>query len=182
MPFLQLWKYAERKELAINALGLFCAIAAGVLEPMFTIFFGKLTNAFVEYSKAVSSGVGLEEAKHLVRQDVNKQVLALLYIAIGTAVAVFTYMWAFVSTGERITRRVRERYLKGVLRQNVAYFDTLSAGAITTRITSDTHLLQVGISEKVALTVSYVAQFIGGFVISIAVSWRVGLVCASAIP
>lgn len=97
-------------------------------------------------------------------------------------VSTFVYMWAFTWTGERVTRRVRERYLQSVLRQNVAYFDTLSAGAITTRITSDTHLLQVAISDKVPIALTYIAQFIGGFVISIAVSWRVGLVCASAIP
>jgi ATP-binding cassette subfamily B (MDR/TAP) protein 1 len=57
-------------------------------------------------------------------------------------------------SGARIARSVREAYLKvirvgtliglqkAILRQNIAYFDELGAGEVTTRITSDISLLQ----------------------------------------
>jgi len=35
------------------------------------------------------------------------------------------------------SKRVRERYLAAVLRQDVAFFDTLGAGEVTTRIQTD---------------------------------------------
>jgi ATP-binding cassette subfamily B (MDR/TAP) protein 1 len=54
----------------------------------------------------------------------------------------------------RITRKIREQYLRAVLRQNIAYFDNLGAGEVTTRITNDTHLIQDGISEKVSMAFS----------------------------
>ena len=63
-------------------------------------------------------------------------------------------MAAWVYTGERLTRQIRERYLRAILRQNIAYFDKIGAGEITTRITSDTHLIQDGISEKVPMALS----------------------------
>jgi len=57
-------------------------------------------------------------------------------------------------SGANIARAVREAYLKviqadkpmslqkAILRQNIAYFDKLGAGEMTTRITTDTNLLQ----------------------------------------
>ena len=45
--------------------------------------------------------------------------------------------WAL--TGERNSKRIRENYLRAVLRQDIAYFDTSGgAGEVATRIQSDT--------------------------------------------
>jgi len=96
-------------------------------------------------------------------------------------------MGAWVYTGEKLSKRIRERYLTSVLRQDVAvrplldrsslsnmrltcppllssarcardqFFDTVGAGEVATRIQTDTHLIQEGTSEKVALAVSYIS-------------------------
>lgn len=73
-------------------------------------------------------------------------------------------MGVWVYTGEKLSKRIRERYLESVLRQDVAFFDTVGAGEVATRIQTDTHLIQEGTSEKVALAVSYIATFITGCV------------------
>lgn len=51
------------------------------------------------------------------------------------------------------------------MRQNIAFFDKLGAGEITTRITADTNLIQDGISGKIGLTLTALATFITAFVI-----------------
>lgn len=52
-------------------------------------------------------------------------------------------------TGERQTARMRQCYLRAVLRQEVAFFDSAaSSGEIVARISSDTLLIQDAISEK----------------------------------
>jgi ABC-type multidrug transport system fused ATPase/permease subunit len=61
-------------------------------------------------------------------------------------------MCTWTYTGEVQSKRIRERYLQAVLRQDIAYFDKLGAGEVTTRIQTDCHLVQQGISEKVART------------------------------
>lgn len=71
-------------------------------------------------------------------------------------------MASWIYTGETTTRRIREGYLRAVLRQNVGFFDQLGAGEVTTRITSDIHLIQEGISEKVPITFQFVSQFFAG--------------------
>ena len=53
-------------------------------------------------------------------------------------VCTYTYMYIWVYTGEVNAKRVRERYLKAVLRQDIAFFDNVGAGEVATRIQTDT--------------------------------------------
>lgn len=47
----------------------------------------------------------------------------------------------------------------------MGYFDKLGAGEVTTRIQTDTHLLQEGISDKIAITVMFMSTFFTGFIV-----------------
>ena len=69
---------------------------------------------------------------------------------VGMFAVTYTYMLIWTYTGEVNAKRIREKYLKAVLRQDIAFFDQLGAGEVATRIQTDTHLVQQGISEKVA--------------------------------
>jgi ATP-binding cassette, subfamily B (MDR/TAP), member 1 len=53
-------------------------------------------------------------------------------------VATYTYMFIWVYTSEVSAKRLRERYLKAILRQDIAYFDNVGAGEVATRIQTDT--------------------------------------------
>lgn len=53
-------------------------------------------------------------------------------------VATFLYMYIWVYTAEVNAKRLRERYLQSVLRQDIAYFDNVGAGEVATRIQTDT--------------------------------------------
>lgn len=47
-------------------------------------------------------------------------------------------MYIWVHTGEVNAKRIRERYLKAILRQDIAFFDKVGAGEVATRIQTDT--------------------------------------------
>jgi ATP-binding cassette subfamily B (MDR/TAP) protein 1 len=87
----------------------------------------------------------------------------------------------FVYAGEHITAKIREKFLAAILRQNIAFFDELGAGEITTRITADTNLIQEGISEKVGLTLTAVATFVAAFVIGFIRYWKLTLILCSTV-
>lgn len=65
-------------------------------------------------------------------------------------------------TSERQARRIREKYLKAILRQEVEYLDNIGAGEVASRIQSDTLLVQIGIGEKVPIAVGYISTFVTG--------------------
>ena len=52
--------------------------------------------------------------------------------------ATFIYMYIWVYTGEVNAKRLRERYLQAILRQDIAFFDNVGAGEVATRIQTDT--------------------------------------------
>lgn len=76
-------------------------------------------------------------------------------------------MCTWIYSGERLSKRIREKYLQAVLRQDIEFFDKVGAGEVATRIQTDTHLIQEGVSEKVALTAMYMSTFVTGCVSSL---------------
>jgi ATP-binding cassette, subfamily B (MDR/TAP), member 1 len=119
------------------------------------------------------------------RADFERQLsqftLYFVYLAIGEFVSIYISTVGFIHTGEHISAKVREQYLAAVLRQNIAFFDKLGAGDITTRITADTNLVQDAISEKVALTLTAIATFLSAFVIGFATFWKLTLILISTV-
>jgi ABC transporter transmembrane region len=53
-------------------------------------------------------------------------------------ICTYIYIYTWVHTAESTAKRIRERYLKAILRQDIAFFDKVGAGEITTRIQTDT--------------------------------------------
>lgn len=104
-----------------------------------------------------------------------------VYLAIGEFCTIYCCTVGFIHTGEQISQKIRQRYLKAILRQNVAFFDKLGAGEITTRITADTNLIQDGISEKVSLTLTGVATFLAAFVIGFVKNWKLTFILSATV-
>lgn len=86
------------------------------------------------------------------------------------------FVTGFTSIGGRITKRLRSSYLEALLRQNMAFLDSLGAGEVAARITADMNLVQDGISQKVGLAIGGLGSFISALVIAFVKSWRLALV------
>lgn len=121
----------------------------------------------------------------LSQSDFNSQLshftLYFIYLAIGEFATIYVCTVGFIYTGEHIAGKIREQYLAAILRQNIAFFDKLGAGEITTRITADTNLVQDGISEKIALTLTAVATFVTAFIIGFIKYWKLTLILTSTV-
>ncbi|EUC60222.1 multidrug resistance protein [Rhizoctonia solani AG-3 Rhs1AP] len=183
VAFTQLFRFSTPFELTLDAIGLVAAAAAGAAQPLMSLLFGRLTQDFVSFTFAIrNGGVGLEEARRSFEDNAAKNALYLVCIGIGMFVCTFVYMYFWIYTGEVNSKRIRERYLQAVLRQDIAYFDNLGAGEVATRIQTDTHLVQQGMSEKVPLIVSYLGAFFTGFILAYIRSWRLALAISSILP
>ncbi|KZW01505.1 multidrug resistance protein 1 [Exidia glandulosa HHB12029] len=184
--FFELFRFITKFELTLNLIGLVAAAAAGAAQPLMSLLFGKLTQAFVDFTTETlrpnPSPADIERAADHFRHTAATTASYLVYLGIGMFCATYTYMTTWTYTGEVNAKRVRERYLQAVLRQDIAFFDKLGAGEVTTRIQTDCHLIQQGISEKVALTVSYLGAFFTGFILAFIQSWKLALALASIFP
>ncbi|KAJ7150056.1 multidrug resistance protein 1 [Mycena crocata] len=190
VSFFALFRFATRKELLMNLVGLIAAGAAGATSPLLSIFFGNLTQDFVAFTLTLAQAQAgsAEAAAQLPIAAANcchasaKNATYMTILGIGVFLTTYVYMHTWIVTAELSGKRIRERYLKAVLRQDPTFFDGVGAGEVVTRIQTDTHLVQQGISEKVALSVFFISGFISGFVIAFVRSWRMALVLSTMLP
>ena len=138
------------------------------------VLFGQLAGSFQGFFQGTSSRSALTD-------DISKFTLYFVYLAIGEFVLIYICTVGFIYTGEHIAQKIREQYLAAILRQNIAFFDKLGAGEITTRITADTNLVQDGISEKIGLTLTAMATFVTAFVIGFVKYWKLTLILSSTV-
>ena len=115
-----------------------------------SLLFSRLTQDFVSFgtalmeyqqsspAKQAPSRTQLQAATAGFKHSAALNASYLVYIGVGMFVCTYLYMVIWVYTGEVGTRRLREHYLKAVLRQDIAYFDGVGAGEVATRIQTDT--------------------------------------------
>ena len=190
--FIRLFRFATPSEIVLMIIGLILAAASGAAQPLMTLIFGRLTTSFTEYAIAVNEAsqygnspaveAAIAQAKTQLKTDSGHNALYLLAIGIGMFLATWSYMFIWNYTGEVLSKRVRQNYLRAVLRQEIAYFDDLGAGEVATRIQTDCHLVQDGTSERVALVMQYLATFVTGFALAFARGWRLALALSSLLP
>ncbi|CAL4974577.1 unnamed protein product [Urochloa decumbens] len=172
VSFTGLFRYADGTDVLLMVLGTVGALANGVSQPIMTVIFGQVINAF---------GGALSVDDVLGR--VNKAVLNFVYLGIATAVVSFLQVSCWTMTGERQATRIRSLYLKSVLRQEIAFFDVeMTTGQVVSRMSGDTVLVQDAIGEKVGKFQQLIATFIGGFVIAFVKGWLLSLVMLASIP
>ena len=172
--FPKLWRYATRNDKLMIFAASLCAIGGVTVVPLMTVIFGSLSGNLSGLQTGAISYASFPTI-------LNSKILYFVYLAIGEFIMIYVATVGYIYTGDHVASKVREEYLRAILRQNVGNFDKLGAGEITTRITADTSLIQDGISEKVALTLTGVATFISAFVIGFIRDWKLTLICSCTV-
>lgn len=111
-----------------------------------------------------------------LRSSTATYSLYYVYLALGTFVFTYVTTVGFYYSGDRIVRRLQYAYLKAAIRQNMAFFDLLDSGAVSTRITSDISSIQESISSKLPIVLTAFATFCTAFVIAFVFYWKLALV------
>ncbi|KAL7946258.1 P-loop containing nucleoside triphosphate hydrolase protein [Trichoderma barbatum] len=169
-----LYRYATGFDIFVMIIASICSAANGSALPLMTLLFGGLQKTFSEFT------VGLIDKGELSSQ-LSKYVLYFVYLAVGQFVVTYIATVGFIYVGESISTRVREHYLESCLSQNIGFFDKIGTGEIVTRVTSDTNVIQDGISEKVSITIGAISTFVTAFIIAFANYWKLTLILASVI-
>ncbi|KAI2707931.1 hypothetical protein CBS147333_4513 [Penicillium roqueforti] len=161
--FFRLFVYGEpsTSDIALLILGLVSAIASGIPFPIMSIVFGQLVD------EMNSTTCNANDTNSNSYQDsINKKVLLIVYIGIAYLFLIYIYVFSWNLTGERLAQRLREKYFKALLRQDVAFFDNLPAGEASSRITGDITTVQQGTSEKVGIVINSLAFFVTAYVVA----------------
>lgn len=172
--YFALFRYANKLEMLIMLGSLVASIAAGATMPLMTVVYGNFAGSFTGFSV---DAVAVERFK----EQTNQYTLYFVYLGIATFFTCWISVVGFSYTGERITQQIRELYLRAIFRQNLAFFDHLGAGEITTRISSDMNLVQDGIGQKIGLFITGISTFVAALIIGFIRSWKLSLILLSCV-
>lgn len=138
-----IFMHADAVDKWLMTLGLLGAVTDGFCTRMIVVLASHLMNRM---GRAGASDV------HARVLHVNKSgLLAFFYLACVSWSACFLEGYSWTRTAERQTARMRSKYLKAVLRQDVGYFDlhVSSTPEVVTSISNDIQMIQDVLSQKV---------------------------------
>ncbi|CAN0857563.1 ABC transporter B family member 15 [Linum grandiflorum] len=103
---------------------------------------------------------------------------ALCYLACGQWILCFMEGYCWSRTGERQASRMRARYLRAVLRQEIGYFDlhVTSTAEVISSVSNDTLVIQDVLSEKVPNLLMNLSTFISCYLVGLVMLWRLAIV------
>ncbi|KMU77349.1 leptomycin B resistance protein pmd1 [Coccidioides immitis RMSCC 3703] len=177
--YLRLFVYADPTFYDILLLlgGVIAAIASGVSFPLLAVLFGQV----VDDLNSATCNAGFTSPSSY-QSAVNEQVLKVVYIGIAYLILAYISIVCWSLTGERLAQRIRQKYFKALLNQDVAFFDDLPAGAVSSRLNGDIATIQNGTSEKVGLVLNSISFFVTGYVVAFTKDAQLGGALVSLLP
>ena len=131
-------------------------MVAGLALPSMSLVFGDMLDSFVCYtqrnlnltsfslnSTKQTCSSSLMERRNNCDVDIvenfektmEKTAYAFVGIGFGATLLNYLYVAFFLIAAERQTRRMRERFFRSIMRQEIGWFDTNDTGELATRLT-----------------------------------------------
>lgn len=166
----------NKEEWKLMSIGLVFAIISGLGNPTMSVFFAEM---ITKLSVPVTP-----ETIPTIRSDAS--FWCLMYLMLGGAMLIaFSIQGVIFATGsERMIHRVRDRAFRAMLRQDIEFFDRdeNTAGALTSFLSTETTHM-AGLSGATLATILMSGStLIACCIISLAIGWKLGLVCISTVP
>ncbi|KAJ5115687.1 P-loop containing nucleoside triphosphate hydrolase protein [Penicillium angulare] len=172
----------SRREIGMLIVGFISAIASGVPFPIIGIIFGNLLDDFNSATCANRDGTANSSSESSDQSSINSEILLIVYLAIAQFFTIYIHLTCWTMTGARLAQRLRESYLKNLLRQEPSYFDNLPPGEVASRLNSDIQTIRSGTSEKVGIVLAAISFFVTAYIVAFIKDWKLACMLLSLIP
>jgi ATP-binding cassette, subfamily B (MDR/TAP), member 1 len=113
---------------------------------------------------------------------VTKFTLYLLCIYVSDCTLSLFSSVLYTIAATRCSCRLRTLVLRNILRQDVAFFDTVRVGELLNRLSTDTEIIQMVVTANLAGWFIPLCQVVVGLVAIFTYNWKLTLVVLSLIP
>ncbi|XP_022121081.2 multidrug resistance protein homolog 49-like isoform X2 [Pieris rapae] len=194
-----LFRFAKPWELLVLLLGLILATFNGLMVPVGVIVYGEFTSLLID--RTVMTGTSTPVlcigwfggGRSLTNATAEENRLALIEdsAAFGLGCFVFSVIQFIVGalsvdlfnyTALKQINRLKERFLKAIIRQDITWYDLNQTMNFATKVSDDVEKYREGISEKVPMLVYLIMSFVTAVLISFAYGWELTLVILSCAP
>ncbi|KAI3785821.1 hypothetical protein L1987_44947 [Smallanthus sonchifolius] len=162
-------EHADRIDMVLMALGTAGCIVNGLSMSLIMLVLSRMYNDYASLASITSA-------------DINRYALIYIYVAIVVASGAFIEGLCWGHTAERQSSRIRFKYLKAVLRQEIGYFDkSLEASRVVTNISIDISInIQGVLSEKIPDFIANLCMFLTAELTAVYLCWRLAIVALPA--
>jgi ABC-type multidrug transport system fused ATPase/permease subunit len=178
-PRLLLAGSPSKVDVGMLLLAILSAIASGIPFPLIGIIFGQLID---DFNSATCDSPDTPSARAQHQDSVNDKILLILYLAIAQFVTIYMHLSCWTLNGARLAQRLRESYLRNLLRQEPSYFDKLPPGEVASRLDGDIQAIRSGTAEKVGICLSSLSFFITAYIVAFIKDYELAAMLVSLIP
>jgi ATP-binding cassette subfamily B (MDR/TAP) protein 1 len=138
----------------------------------------------VFFAKSVGALSQPEDRYDVMKKDASFWSLMFLMLGLVQFLVTSLSSTIFGLTAERLIFRVRDISFRTLLRQEMGYFDRdeNSTGEITSFLSTEANDIASMSGATLATILSGITTLVASIVISIVMSWKIGLVCTATIP
>jgi ATP-binding cassette subfamily B (MDR/TAP) protein 1 len=109
-----------------------------------------------------------------------------MYLVLGVAAwsSCTLQFWSVAQVTERVCVDLRSQLFEAIVRREIAFFDRAenSVGALTTRMSEDSRLVNKAFGENLAFQMQALSTFLVAVVLGFAESWKITLVVIASLP
>jgi len=139
--------YPERYYLTIGFIMLVVASITNVVVPY---FFGAVVDSALNYPDL---------------KQMNTYIFYMMMLLLLGSIAGGLRSWLFELAGQRVVARLRKQVFAAIIKQDIQFFDINRTGELTSRISSDTQVLQNAVTINASMLLRFLIQIIGSIVL-----------------
>nr|XP_054931712.1 ATP-dependent translocase ABCB1-like isoform X2 [Dermacentor andersoni] len=182
-PFLQLFKYSSFKDRAFTAIGCAVAVVTGFAMPTLIVLMGHLLRKFIVFQSVAGELCGNQRLTIGRFQSEAKEIaghMALVGLAMLLSNVVIVGSLGMSATKQ--SSRIRYYFMRAILHQEVAWFDTHTAGDVAGRITADLEKIHDGLGEKIGMCLFFLSTASASLISALWHGWQLTLVLLALVP
>ena len=139
-----------RSELSILVGATLFMTISSVTNIIVPYFFGAVVDAATKYTDL---------------NQMNLYVIYMFLILIIGAIASGFRSWLFGLAGQNVVARLRQQVFTAIIKHDISFFDNNRTGELTSRLSSDTQVLQNAVSDNISNLGRYAIQIVGSLVL-----------------
>ena len=145
------------------------------------------------FSLLIASGIALlyPQAARIIVDDVlgdgaeyDMTMVGLILLALFLVQSFFVGLrhFLFSVVGDRIVADLRKSLYGAIIGREMGFFDANRTGELTSRLASDTQLVQNAVTNNLSMALRYGVQALGGIIILFVTNFRLSLVMTVVLP
>lgn len=125
-----IWTLADKEDKLYFVLGLISAALCGLGLPSFVFLFGDIADSFE----------GHMEPKDILAKITNVSKI-LTFIGLAVWLGSYLFFTFLVIVSERVGLKTKVEYLKSILQQDIAWFDSINTSELSQRLAKESQAI-----------------------------------------